>query len=139
MSLNNLKNIRVFTIKGEITMNENTLDDSQLRLEKMGINVEEAEKLLSFKNENDEYLYDSAFKITDLCEDVFVEKVKDTITEQEAKDIYLKALARREFVSRYIENAREMTAPHYRGMRVCNIDHDTAEKCDAIIHSLQGE
>ncbi|WP_264337039.1 MULTISPECIES: hypothetical protein [unclassified Wolbachia] len=120
--------------------NENTANDSQIRLEKMGIeNVEEAEKLLSFKNENDEYLYDSAFKITDLCEDIFIEKVKDTITEQEAKDIYQKALARREFVSRYIENAREMTEPHYRALRVCNIDHDTAEKCDAIIHSLQGE
>ncbi|MFP3031876.1 MAG: hypothetical protein ACEY3M_12375 [Wolbachia sp.] len=105
----------------------------------MGINVEKAAKLLSFKNENDEPIYDSAFKITDLCEDVFVEKMKDIIPEQEAKDIYLKALARREFVSRYIENAREMTEPHYRAMRVCNIDRDTAEKCDAIIHSLQGE
>ncbi|BET28000.1 hypothetical protein wCauATS_02020 [Wolbachia pipientis] len=121
-------------------MNKNTANDSQLRLEKMGIeNVEITEKLLSFKNENDEYLHDSAFKITDLCEDVFIERVKDVITEQEAKDIYHKALARREFVSRYIENAREMTEPHYRALRVCNIDHDTAEKCDAIIHSLQGE
>jgi hypothetical protein len=120
--------------------NENTTNDSLLRLEKMGIeNVEITEKLLSFKNENDEYLYDSAFKITDLCEDVFIEKVKDIIPEQEAKDIYLKALARREFVSRYIENAREMTEPHYRALRVCNIDHDTAAECDAIIHSLQGE
>lgn len=121
-------------------MNKNTANESQLRLEKMRIeNVEITEKLLSFKNENGEYLYDSAFKITDLCEDVFIEKVKDRITEQGAKDIYLKALNRREFVSRYIENAREMTEPHYRGMRVCNIDRDTAEKCDAIIHSLQGE
>ncbi|WP_341813969.1 MULTISPECIES: hypothetical protein [unclassified Wolbachia] len=40
----------------------NTTNDSKILL-KMGINVEEAEKLLSFKNENDEYLYDSAFKI----------------------------------------------------------------------------
>ncbi|AGJ99402.1 hypothetical protein wNo_10300 [Wolbachia endosymbiont of Drosophila simulans wNo] len=121
-------------------INKNTPNSSRILLEKMGIeSVEEAEKLLSFKNENDEYLYDSAFKITDLCEDIFIEKVKDTITEQEAKDIYQKALARREFVSRYIENAREMTEPHYRALRVCNIDHDTAEKCDAIIHSLQGE
>lgn len=114
-------------------------NDSYLRLEKMGINVEEAGKLLSFKNENDEYLYDSAFKITDLCESTFIEKVKDIITEQEAKDIYLMALARREFVSRYIENAREITEPHYRAMRVCNIDHDTAKECERIIHSLQGE
>ncbi|BFD47071.1 MAG: hypothetical protein DMENIID0003_01450 [Wolbachia endosymbiont of Sergentomyia squamirostris] len=118
---------------------KNTANDSQVRLEKMGINVEKAEKLLSFKNENDEYLYDSAFKITDLCEDVFIEKVKDIFIEQEAKEIYQKALARREFVSRYIENAREMTEPHYRALRVCNIDHDTAAECDAIIHSLQGE
>ncbi len=116
--------------------NENTINDSQLRLEKMGI--ENTEKLLSFKNENNEYLYDSAFKITDLCEDVFIEKVKDRITEREGKEIYQKALNRREFVSRYIENAREMTEPHYRALRVCNIDHNTAEKCDAIIHSLQG-
>ncbi|WP_374699413.1 hypothetical protein [Wolbachia endosymbiont (group A) of Limnophora tigrina] len=36
-----------------------------------------------------------------LCEDIFIEKVKDTITEQEAKDIYQKALVRREFVSLY--------------------------------------
>jgi len=71
--------------------NENTANDSQLRLEKMGIeNVEITEKLRSFKNENDAFLYDSAFKITDLCEDVFVEKVKDVITEQEAKEIYQK-------------------------------------------------
>ncbi|WP_374699519.1 hypothetical protein [Wolbachia endosymbiont (group A) of Limnophora tigrina] len=112
-------------------------NDSYLRIEKMGISVEEAEKLLSFKNENDEFLYDSAFKITDLCESTFIEKVKDIITEQEAKYIYLKALARREFVSRYIENAREMTEPHYRALRVCNIDHDTAEKCGAIIQNLQ--
>ncbi|MDD9336257.1 MAG: hypothetical protein PV345_02775 [Wolbachia sp.] len=119
---------------------DDRINDSKLRLEKMGIeNVEITEKLLSFKNENDEYLYDSAFKITDLCEDVFIEKVKDKITEQEAKDIYSKALARREFVSRYIENAREMTEPHYRALRVCNIDHDTAAECDGIIHSLQGE
>ncbi|WP_374699414.1 hypothetical protein [Wolbachia endosymbiont (group A) of Limnophora tigrina] len=119
---------------------QNTTNDSQLRLEKMGIESSEiAEKLLSFTNEDDEPIYDSAFKITDLCEDVFIEKVKDVITEQEAKDIYLKALARREFVSRYIENAREMTEPHYRALRVCNIDHDTAEECDALIHSLQGE
>src|SRR6266576_3836326 len=106
--------------------NENTINDSQLRLEKMGI--ENTEKLLSFKNENNEYLYDSAFKITDLCEDVFIEKVKDRITEREGKEIYQKALNRREFVSRYIENAREMTEPHYRALRVCNIDHNTAEK-----------
>uniref|UniRef100_A0A3B0IW26 Uncharacterized protein n=1 Tax=Wolbachia endosymbiont of Aleurodicus dispersus TaxID=1288877 RepID=A0A3B0IW26_9RICK len=119
--------------------NENTTNDSQLRLEKMGIKGEIANKLLSFKNEGGDLKYDSAFKITDLCEDVFVERVKDKITEQEAKDIYQKALSRREFVSRYIENAREMTEPHYRAMRVCNIDHDTAEKCDGIIHSLQGE
>lgn len=117
----------------------NTTNDSQIRLEKMGINVEEAEKLLSFKNENDEPIYDSAFKITDLCEDFFIERVKDTITEQEAKEIYQKAITRREFVSRYIENAREMTEPHYRALRVCNIDHNTAAECDAIIHSLQGE
>lgn len=120
--------------------NENTANDFQIRLEKMGIEASEIiGKLLSFKNENDEYLYDSAFKITDLCENVFIERVKDTITEQEAKEIYQKALVRREFVSRYIENAREMTEPHYRALRVCNIDHDTAGKCDAIIHSLQRE
>ncbi|UXX40871.1 MULTISPECIES: hypothetical protein [unclassified Wolbachia] len=41
----------------------NTINDSLVRLEKIGIKVEEAEKLLSFQNENDEYLYDSAFKI----------------------------------------------------------------------------
>ncbi len=115
----------------------NRINDPKLRLEKMGIEQEMAEKLLSLKNENDEFLYDSAFKITDLCEDVFLEKVKDTITEQEAKEIYQKALNRREFVSRYIENAREMTEPHYRALRVCNIDHDTAEKCGAIIQNLQ--
>jgi len=80
--------------------NENTINDSQIRLEKMGIeNVEITKKLLSFKDENDEFLYDSAFKITDLCEGVFIEKVKDKISEQEAKDIYQKALARREFFS----------------------------------------
>ncbi|MGL5029337.1 MAG: hypothetical protein ACRC6C_04525 [Wolbachia pipientis] len=83
--------------------NESTAKDSQICLEKMGIERGEiTEKLLSFKNENDEYLYDSAFKITDLCEDVFIERVKDTISEQEAKEIYQKALNRREFVSRYI-------------------------------------
>ncbi|WP_341821612.1 hypothetical protein [Wolbachia endosymbiont (group B) of Idaea biselata] len=42
---------------------ENTTAYSLVRLEKMGIKGEIANKLLSFKNENDEYLYDSAFKI----------------------------------------------------------------------------
>ncbi|WP_341821611.1 hypothetical protein [Wolbachia endosymbiont (group B) of Idaea biselata] len=119
--------------------NKNTTNDSQIRLEKMGIKGEIANKLLSFKNEGGELEYDSAFKIKDLSENTFVDKVKNTISVEEAKDIYQKALARREFVSRYIENAREMTEPHYRALRVCNIDHDTAEKCDTIIHSLQGE
>ncbi|WP_374699525.1 hypothetical protein [Wolbachia endosymbiont (group A) of Limnophora tigrina] len=66
-------------------------NDSQLRLEKMGINVEEAEKLFSFKNKNDEFLYDSAFKITDLSENTFIYKVKNPISVGEAKDIYQKS------------------------------------------------
>ncbi|WP_253299825.1 hypothetical protein [Wolbachia endosymbiont of Chironomus riparius] len=115
----------------------NKINESQLRLEKMGIERELANKLISFKNESDEPIYDSAFKITNLCEDVFIKKVKKQISQQEAKDIYQKAIARREFVSRYIENAREMTEPHYRAQRACNIDHDTAAECDAIIHNLQ--
>jgi hypothetical protein len=71
--------------------NKNTVNDSQLLLEKKGKEQKIAEKLLSFQNE-DEFLYDSAFKITDLCEDTFVERVKDSISNEEAKDIYQKGL-----------------------------------------------
>ncbi len=34
-----------------------------------------------------------------LCEDVFVKRVKDKITEQEAKEIYRKSLSKGEFSS----------------------------------------
>lgn len=45
----------------------NTINNSQIRIEKMGIESGEiTEKLFSFKNESDEPIYDSAFKITDL-------------------------------------------------------------------------
>jgi hypothetical protein len=117
--------------------NENT--DSNLRLEKMGIEKEIADKLLSFKNENDELLYDSAFKITDLCEDTFIEKIKGVVTEEKAREVYQKALNRREFVSRYIENAIEMTEPHYRAQRCCNIDHDTIQECENVLKIIKGE
>jgi hypothetical protein len=38
--------------------NKSTVNDSQLHLEKMGIEQKISEKLLSFKNEDDEFLYD---------------------------------------------------------------------------------
>jgi hypothetical protein len=117
--------------------NENT--DSYLRLEKMGIEKEIADKLLSFKNENNEFLYDSAFKITNLSEDTFVDRVKNIIQEEQAKEIYQKALGRKEFVSRYIENAIEMTEPHYRAQRCCNIDHDTIQECENVLKIIKGE
>jgi hypothetical protein len=123
----------------KIMTNESTVNDAHLRLKKMGINEEIADKLLSFKNENGELMYDSAFKITDLCEDTFIENTKDVIPDEEAKGIYQKALNRREFVSRYIENAREMTEPHYRAQRCCNIDHDTITECEEILKIVKGE
>lgn len=116
--------------------NENTTNDSQIRLEKMGIKGEIANKLLSFKNEGGELEYDSAFKIADLSENTFIDKVKNTISVEEAKDIYQRALNRREFVSHYIKNARDINEPHYRALRVCNIDHDTAAQCKKIIQNL---
>ncbi|GFR07002.1 uncharacterized protein TNCT_499591 [Trichonephila clavata] len=67
-------------MKGEKEMTK----DALTRLQKIGLDDSTAEQLLSFKD-NGNLLYDSAFKITDLSEDRFVEAVKDTFLESTAR------------------------------------------------------
>ncbi len=94
--------------------------DALTRLQKIGLDDSTAEQLLSFED-NGNFLYDSAFKITDLSEDRFVEAVKDTFLESTARDIYKKAVARKKFISVYVANAKEISEPHYRAQHCCNI------------------
>ncbi|MDX5488375.1 MAG: hypothetical protein O7150_06405 [Wolbachia endosymbiont of Andrena praecox] len=96
------------------------INDAIVRLQKMGLDDLTAKQLLSFKD-NENFLYDSAFKITDLFEDRFVEAVKDIFLESTARDIYQKAVARKKFISIYMANARNISEPHYRAQRCCNI------------------
>lgn len=103
-------------MKGEKEMT----NDALIRLQKMGLDDSTAEQLLSFKDDEN-FLYDSVFKITDLSENRFVEVVKDTFLESTARDIYQKAVARKKFISVYVANAKEISEPHYRAQRCCNI------------------
>ncbi|WP_265024101.1 hypothetical protein [Wolbachia endosymbiont (group A) of Epagoge grotiana] len=103
-------------MKGEKEMT----NDALIRLQKMGLDDSTAEQLLSFKDDEN-FLYDSVFKITDLSENRFVEVVKDTFLESTALDIYQKAVARKKFISVYVANAKEISEPHYRAQRCCNI------------------
>lgn len=96
------------------------INDALIRLQKMGLDDSTAEQLLSFKDDEN-FLYDSVFKITDLSENRFVEVVKDTFLESTALDIYQKAVARKKFISVYVANAKETSEPHYRAQRCCNI------------------
>nr|WP_253308742.1 hypothetical protein [Rickettsia endosymbiont of Ceutorhynchus assimilis] len=96
-------------MKGEKEMT----NDALIRLQKMGLDDSTAEQLLSFKDDEN-FLYDSVFKITDLSENRFVEVVKDTFLESMARDIYKKAVARKKFISVYVANAKEISEPHYR-------------------------
>ncbi|WP_353270560.1 hypothetical protein [Wolbachia endosymbiont (group A) of Hedychridium roseum] len=95
-------------------------NDALIRLQKMGLDDSTAEQLLSFKDDEN-FLYDSVFKITDLSENRFVEVVKDTFLESTARDIYQKAVARKKFISVYVANAKEISELHYRAQRCCNI------------------
>lgn len=103
-------------MKGEKEMT----NDALIRLQKIGLDDSTAEQLLSFKDDEN-FLYDSVFKITDLSENRFVEVVKDTFLESTARDIYQKAVARKKFISVYVANAKEISEPHYRAQRCCNI------------------
>lgn len=103
-------------MKGEKEMT----NDALIRLQKMGLDDSTAEQLLSFKDDEN-FLYDSVFKITDLSENRFVEVVKDTFLESTARNIYQKAVARKKFISVYVANAKEISEPHYRAQRCCNI------------------
>ncbi|WP_353282524.1 hypothetical protein [Wolbachia endosymbiont (group A) of Myopa testacea] len=95
-------------------------NDALIRLQKMGLDDSTAEQLLSFKDDEN-FLYDSVFKITDLSENRFVEVVKDTFLESTARDIYQKAVARKKFISVYVANTKEISELHYRAQRCCNI------------------
>ncbi|WP_353273152.1 hypothetical protein [Wolbachia endosymbiont (group A) of Portevinia maculata] len=103
-------------MKGEKEMT----NDALIRLQKMGLDDSTAEQLLSFKDDEN-FLYDSVFKITDLSENRFVEVVKDTFLESTARDIYQKAVTRKKFISVYVANAKKISEPHYRAQRCCNI------------------
>lgn len=92
------------------------MEDSRLRLEKLGLEQEIIEKLLSFK-EGEDCLYDSVFKITSISQADFREKVKDELKEEQSTEIYQKALSRKEFIAQYMANKQNASEPHYKALR----------------------
>ncbi|WP_264707930.1 Tc toxin subunit A-related protein [Wolbachia endosymbiont (group B) of Agriphila straminella] len=74
-------------------------------LDKLGIGQEKVDKLLSFK-EGNKLIFDSVCKITSLTEQNFIEEVKDTISEQEARSIYQKAKTSRRSGLKELETRR---------------------------------